>query len=161
MSALTQFDKDWCQRKLAELNKWALTTPFRYPVDPVRDGAERYLEIVTNPMDLNTMKKKLTDNVYKTVDEFVQDVHLISDNAIKFNGENSMYAFIATDMKTWIDEQYKQKATSIEDEWHRKLTDVVERLLDHVKNAPIHYRGEGAAALAQAATAMAAAPPSA
>ena len=145
MSYLSSYDRDWCQKKLSELNKWALTSPFRVPVDPVRDGAERYLEIVTQPMDLSTMKKKLADNQYKTVEEFVADVHLIADNAIKFNGENSMYAFIATDLTRWIDKQFQLKASSSEDEWHRKLIDCVERLLEHVKNAPLHLKSEGLA----------------
>ena len=106
------------------------------PVDPVRDGAENYFEIVKNPMDLNTMKSKIHDNKYKTVEEFVADIHLICNNAITFNGENSMFAYIANDLSSWIDEQYRKKPNSHEEEWHNKLIESVEKLLEHVKTSP-------------------------
>lgn len=133
---LSEYDKEWCTKMHNELNKWTITQPFRFPVDPVRDGAEKYHEIVKNPMDLDTMKKKLASNQYVTVEDYVTDVHLICDNAIKFNGDNSMYAFIAADVKNWIDEQFKNKAISHEEEWHKKLEDVVNRLKEHVKKCP-------------------------
>ncbi|KAH0788893.1 Bromodomain containing protein [Histomonas meleagridis] len=133
---LSDYDKDWCTRIHQELLKKPISNPFKMPVDPVRDGAENYFEIVKNPMDLNTIKNKIHDNKYKTVEEFVADIHLICDNAIKFNGENSMFAYIANDLRTWIDEQFKKKPNSHEEEWHNKLIESVERLYEHVKTSP-------------------------
>jgi hypothetical protein len=37
---------------------------FQEPVDPKKFGISDYFEIVKNPMDLGTIKKKLTHNVY-------------------------------------------------------------------------------------------------
>lgn len=133
---LSEYDKDWCLRIHSELVKKPITTPFRMPVDPVHDGAENYFSIVKNPMDLNTMKTKLNENKYKTVKDFVDDIHLICQNAITFNGENSMYAYIALDLEKWIDEQYEKKAKSYDEEWHNKLVESVENLLQHVKTVP-------------------------
>jgi hypothetical protein len=141
MTALSDYDKEWCTKIHAELLKWPLTSPFRVPVDPVRDNAPTYFQVVSTPMDLTTMKRKLADGSYKSANEFVDDFYLICDNAIKFNGENSMYAFIAQDLRNWITEQYRNKPSSSEDEWHRKLTDVVDRLREHVQNAPPTFRG--------------------
>jgi hypothetical protein len=92
-------------------------------------------------MDLAKMKRKLTDGSYRTVPEFVSDFQLICDNAIKFNGENSMLAYIAMDLKDWMDQQHRTKPNSSEDEWHRKLTDVVDRLREYVQQAPPAFRG--------------------
>jgi bromodomain-containing factor 1 len=153
MAGLSEYDKEWCLKIHTELVKWPITSPFRAPVDPVRDSAPNYFQIIASPMDLTTMKRKLTDGAYKTAKEFVDDFHLVCNNAIKFNGENSMLAFIAADLRTWIDEQYKIKPSSSEDEWHKKLTDVVERLREHVLNAPAALRGLGAATLTGAAEA--------
>jgi hypothetical protein len=141
MTAFTEYDKEWCTKVHGELVKWPLTSPFRFPVDRVRDNAPTYFEVVTNPMDLTKIKRKLTDGTYKTASEFVSDVHLICDNAIQFNGETSMLAYIAMDLKEWIDQQYQTKPTSNEDEWHRKLTDVVDRMREHVHQAPSAFRG--------------------
>jgi hypothetical protein len=143
MTALSDYDKEWCIKIHTELFKWPLTSPFRVPVDPVRDNAPTYFQVVSSPMDLTTMKRKLSDGSYKSSNEFVDDFYLICDNAIKFNGESSLFAFIALDLKNWITEQYRNKPTSSEDEWHRKLTDVIDRLRDHIQVAPPTFRGLG------------------
>ena len=148
MTGLSDYDKEWCMKIHAELFKWPLTSPFRVPVDPVRDHAANYFDIVTHPMDLTTMRKKLTDGQYKTAKEFVDDFHLICDNAIKFNGQNSMYAYIAYDLKVWIDDMFKNKASSAEDEWRRKLVSVVDRMQQHVHAYPEAYSGVVATTLA-------------
>ena len=134
--SLTDYDKQWCNNTLAELIKWPLTQPFRVPVDPVRDGASNYLEIVTHPMDLGTVKKKLVEGKYKTVAEFIEDLHLICSNAILFNGENSIFGYIATDIRKWVDDRVEKKPKSQEDEWQRRLDSIVTRLRLHVANAP-------------------------
>ena len=133
---MSEYDKNWCDKTLTDFVKWTLTGPFRSPVDPVRDGAERYFDIITNPMDFGTMRKKLNENQYTDPKEFVADVHLICDNAIQFNGENSMYAFMAADISKKIDEKFKNKPNSTEEEWKMKLEDVVHRLNEHVSKAP-------------------------
>ena len=134
--SLTDYDKVWCTSTLTELIKWPLTQPFRVPVDPVRDGASNYFDIVSQPMDLSTVKKKLSEGRYKAVSEFVDDLRLICSNAILFNGENSMFGYIATDIRKWIDDHVEKKPKSQEDEWQRRLDSVVTRLRLHVANAP-------------------------
>jgi transcription initiation factor TFIID subunit 2 len=141
MSGLSEYDREWCTKIHAELLKWPMASPFRSAVDPVRDNAPSYYDIITNPMDLTKMKRKLTEGSYKTVSDFVSDAHLICENAIKFNGDASMLACIAMDLKEWIDAQYRAKPNSSDDEWHRKLVDVIDRLRDHVQQAPAAFRG--------------------
>jgi hypothetical protein len=51
-------------------------------------------------MDLGTVRKKLADGQYQTVQQFMDDIHLVCDQAILFNGERSMFGFIATDVKS-------------------------------------------------------------
>lgn len=148
--SLSDYDKDWCTKIHLKLTNWPMTSPFRVPVDPVRDHAENYLNVVQNPMDLQTMRRKLVDGNYTTVKAFVDDFYLICDNAIKFNGQNSMLGYIAADLRTWMDDQYKNKANSVEDEWRKKLVDVVDRLQEHVNSSPEAYSGVGAAVLSSA-----------
>jgi hypothetical protein len=62
---------------------------FHDPVDADKLEIPDYYEVVTEPMDLGTIKNKLNMNKYRQVQEFIDDVHLIFGNCIKYNGEDS------------------------------------------------------------------------
>lgn len=61
------------------------STFFRQPVDPTRDSAPDYLAIVTNPMDLSTIRAKLDSGLYSTRKEFESDVRLLISNCYLYN----------------------------------------------------------------------------
>lgn len=130
------YDKNWCQRTLNEMYKWHLTSIFRNPVDPVRDGAPNYFEKVKKPIDLSTIKKKLVSDEYKSPQEFVDDVNLIYENSFLYNGENSIITYIAKDISNWIHEKFKNKASSQEEEWERDLKKSIEQLNEHMMLKP-------------------------
>nr|CAB3458048.1 unnamed protein product [Digitaria exilis] len=46
---------------------------FHKPVDPVLYGIPDYFDVICNPMDLGTVKKKLTNKQYVTTSEFAAD----------------------------------------------------------------------------------------
>lgn len=69
-------------RKLMDSN---LSLLFREPVDPVVYGIPDYFDIIKNPMDLGTVKKKLTNRQYASIDEFAADVRLTFSNALTYN----------------------------------------------------------------------------
>lgn len=60
---------------------------------------EGYLAHVRQPMDLNTVKKKLKDGHYTTCKEWCADIELIFDNSIDFNGAETITGGIAIFMK--------------------------------------------------------------
>lgn len=60
---------------------------FLEPVDPVKFNIMDYFDIIARPMDLSTVRKKLSHNCYKSASEFVQDMNLIWDNCYRYNGE--------------------------------------------------------------------------
>jgi hypothetical protein len=133
---LGEYDKGWCNKLLTELAKWAITSPFRMPVDPVRDGCPNYHLIVANPMDFHTMKKKLTASEYSSVQQFIDDIQLICDNAKKFNGASSMYGLICDDIMAEVHRQYSEKPSSPDEEWYKSLLKAVQALDDHLADAP-------------------------
>jgi hypothetical protein len=149
MPVLSEYDKKWCLKIYNDLLKWPITAPFRFPVDPVRDNAPDYDRVVAKPMCLQTMKQKLSDGSYRTAAEFVDDFFLICDNAIRYNGEYSWAAVITIEMKSWMNEQFKKKAASSEDEWHRRLANIIEDLHEHVRNAPGSVAAVGPALVPQ------------
>jgi len=68
---------------------------FHAPVDPVALCIPDYYTIVKEPMDFGTIKKKLTDHVYMTCKEFVDDVELVFSNCINYNGEKTEFGKLA------------------------------------------------------------------
>jgi hypothetical protein len=40
---------------------------FQEPVDPAKFGIDDYFDIIQEPMDLGTIKKKLNNNVYNNI----------------------------------------------------------------------------------------------
>ena len=136
---LSDYDKTWCSKLLEELGRWQITLPFRKPVDP--ETARNYHEIVTNPMDFQTMKRKLNAGEYPTVEAFVDDVQLICDNAKKFNGERSMYAYMCDDIMAEVKKQYSEKADSADEKWFKSLLKATRALDEHMNEAPADVVG--------------------
>jgi bromodomain-containing factor 1 len=82
---------NFCQKLLKELLSSSRCKDFNWPfLEPVDDEALNipdYYKLITNPMDLSTMQKKMTARQYASIDEFYTDVMLICENCFKFNPE--------------------------------------------------------------------------
>jgi hypothetical protein len=50
----------------------------------------QYYNVITHPMDFDTIQKKNLEGLYKTVDQFVKDIELIVNNCLKFNPDIPM-----------------------------------------------------------------------
>ncbi|KAG8834592.1 hypothetical protein FS842_000951 [Serendipita sp. 407] len=115
----------WARPMTQPQNKFALSivrtlkkhkdaVPFLQPVDPVALNIPHYPTIVTNPMDLSTVEKKLggglkTDSAqyqrYANVEEFVTDFKLIGANCLAFNGPEHL----VTQMAQRLDEAFEKQ----------------------------------------------------
>ncbi|ERN04277.1 hypothetical protein AMTRI_Chr08g210300 [Amborella trichopoda] len=62
---------------------------FAMPVNG--EEVEGYYDIIENPMDFGTMRAKLQEGMYETLEQFEKDVFLIFDNAMHFNGSSTVY----------------------------------------------------------------------
>ena len=60
---------------------------FYDPVDPVKFGIMNYFDIISKPMDMGTIKKKLNYNAYNNANEFVDDMRQVFKNCYLYNGE--------------------------------------------------------------------------
>ncbi|CAI2348116.1 unnamed protein product [Caenorhabditis sp. 36 PRJEB53466] len=63
--------------------------PFRIPVDAQILNIPDYHQIIKNPMDLDTIQKKLNGGKYQNVHQFCDDIWLMFDNAWLYNRKNS------------------------------------------------------------------------
>jgi len=95
-------------------HKWGF--PFSAPVDPDALGLPTYREIITEPMDLGTIKKLIENGgKYVMAEEVDADVRLTFANAMKFNNEG-------TDVHTM--------ARGLLDEWEPKWEAIKQRIAD-------------------------------
>ena len=72
---------------------------FMEPVDPAKYGIDDYFEIIQEPMDFGTVKKKLNHNVYNNIQEYIYDMKLVFDNCIKYNGKENQIAKYAIEIR--------------------------------------------------------------
>lgn len=72
---------------------------FQQPVDPVKFGILDYNDIITHPMDLGTIRKKLTFNFYATPQLFANDVKLVWQNCYKYNGQDHEISVCAKELQ--------------------------------------------------------------
>ncbi|KAL7682767.1 putative bromodomain, cofactor of BRCA1, Bromodomain-like superfamily [Plasmopara halstedii] len=59
--------------------------------EPVPDDVPKYRDIIKNPMDLSTMRKKAKRGKYKTLDSFVTDFNLMIRNCMTFNPDTTIF----------------------------------------------------------------------
>lgn len=81
---------------------------FNSPVDPVELGLPDYFEVIKKPMDLGTIKKRLENGCYHSIDEFDYHVNLTFDNAMLYNPEGSVVYNMAKEMKEKFSLDYAQ-----------------------------------------------------
>lgn len=48
-------------------------------------GVPNYLEVITDPMDLGTVKKCMASNRYETHEQWADDIRKVWNNAMYFN----------------------------------------------------------------------------
>lgn len=107
-------DMDYCrgliERMASGRGYWGrLVRPFRHPVDPVIDGVPDYFDIIKIPMDLNTIKTKMTNGVYKTSAEFEADVRLIFENCYQYWAEEDPIWKAAKEFNTFFDNMWADR----------------------------------------------------
>lgn len=79
--------------------------PFRKPVDP--NEVPDYLSVITAPMDLSTMSKRLESEHYKSIAEFTADLKLIADNCRRYNDPDTTYYKNANILENFYFEKLK------------------------------------------------------
>ena len=71
--------------------------PFLKPV--TIEEAPNYYDVIKEPMDLETMGRKLDSDQYEQMDQFIRDICLICDNCRYFNRKASVYYKAADDLE--------------------------------------------------------------
>jgi hypothetical protein len=94
MSFQTEY-KQRCLDIVDEILRHPISAVFHNPVDPTSDEVPDYLDVIQHPSDLSTVRTKLLNDRYRSLHEFKRDMNLIWENAVQYNGRQSLPGFIA------------------------------------------------------------------
>jgi histone acetyltransferase len=92
---------------LGDLKKHPASWPFLHPVD----GKEvpDYYDIITHPMDLSMMERKLEEDKYTSLADFAADVKSIVNNCQTYNSPETTYYKNAAIFDSYFRERIKNK----------------------------------------------------
>nr|KYP52202.1 Bromodomain and PHD finger-containing protein 3 [Cajanus cajan] len=82
-------DKRTLELILDKLQKKDTYGVFAEPVDP--EELPDYHDVIDHPMDFSTVRKKLANGSYTTLEQFESDVFLICSNAMQYNAPETIY----------------------------------------------------------------------
>ncbi|KAF6840959.1 ankyrin repeat-containing protein [Colletotrichum plurivorum] len=109
-----EFCSDLLDRMLSGPGFWTrLVGPFKEPVDPAEDGVPDYFEKVKKPMDLNTVKAKMSRHEYKTEEEFAADVRQIFENCYTYWKKGDPMWMACEKFQKTFEEKYAQMNKNI------------------------------------------------
>ncbi|XP_036762374.2 bromodomain testis-specific protein [Manis pentadactyla] len=97
---------------LKALWKHAFSWPFQQPVDAVKLKLPDYYTIIKNPMDLNTIKKRLEHKYYVNASECIEDFNIMFSNCYLYNKPGDDIVLMAQA----LEKLYRQKLSQMPQE---------------------------------------------
>ncbi|ORX50347.1 Bromodomain-domain-containing protein [Piromyces finnis] len=110
-------DLKFCKEAINEMLKKKysnINIPFLQPVDPIALGVPDYYTVITNPMDLSTLRKKLENGEYESADQFETDCRLIFSNCYIYNHPDSEVYKMGQRLEEVFNNKWKHRPLSKE-----------------------------------------------
>ncbi|CAN4082315.1 unnamed protein product [Withania somnifera] len=96
-----------CENLLKKLMSHQYGDVFNKPVDTVELNIPDYFTVIKHPMDLGTIKRRLTSGAYLSPLEFLADVRLTFSNALTYNPPGNIYHVMANTMSKFFEVRWK------------------------------------------------------
>ncbi|XP_054645548.1 bromodomain testis-specific protein [Dunckerocampus dactyliophorus] len=93
-------------KEMLSKRHYAYAWPFYTPVDAVALALHDYHDIIKQPMDLSTIKKKMDQREYLTAKEFAADVRLMFSNCYKYNPPAHEVVYMARKLQEVFEARY-------------------------------------------------------
>lgn len=91
---------------------------FNEPVDPILHNLPHYFECIKYPMDLGTIKCRLNASYYENLSDCFDDIRLVFNNAIIFNGQESFVGKAAMEMRA----EFEAEVGGLEDKNYKNVS---------------------------------------
>ncbi|KAJ7292844.1 hypothetical protein C8J57DRAFT_1444279 [Mycena rebaudengoi] len=95
-----------CRAALKKLLSHKNAAIFLHPVDPLRDHAPNYFDVIKDPIDLGTISHKLEEGKYADRFAFQADFQLMMSNAKQYNPAGSYAHNEAIALETYFEKQW-------------------------------------------------------
>nr|XP_034840271.1 nucleosome-remodeling factor subunit NURF301 [Maniola hyperantus] len=105
MKELTAKDFENLKRLVKQIQLHKNAWPFMEPVDPRE--APTYYKVIKEPMDLQTVERKVNEQTYSTLSEFIGDMTKIFDNCRYFNPKDSEFFRCADGLEAFFAQKIK------------------------------------------------------
>ena len=139
---MDDFTLNKCNEVMRKIKSHPLSELFLEPVDPVRDEAPDYFKTIKKPMDLSTVQSKLNKKLYKNVQEWKDDMTLISANAIQYNGRKNYLGQVGVEFQKIFKELSKTVSDGILMNWYNELLEIKKALNSHALAKVQQIKGE-------------------
>eukprot|EP00012_Vannella_robusta_P007064 CAMPEP_0206193470 /NCGR_PEP_ID=MMETSP0166-20121206/6582_1 /ASSEMBLY_ACC=CAM_ASM_000260 /TAXON_ID=95228 /ORGANISM="Vannella robusta, Strain DIVA3 518/3/11/1/6" /LENGTH=236 /DNA_ID=CAMNT_0053610181 /DNA_START=411 /DNA_END=1119 /DNA_ORIENTATION=+ len=129
-------DMEVCEKVLGHIMSHRYAFPFLKPVDYVALNIPDYPNIITNPMDLSSVKKKLESFEYVEAQQFIADMDLIFQNAKTYNPPNSDVHTMAQILQKLFHEKIRPISmphARVDTKLYNNLLDTVKKLQQELK----------------------------
>ncbi|KAF3835704.1 hypothetical protein F7725_028262 [Dissostichus mawsoni] len=93
-------------KEMLSKRHYAYAWPFYTPVDAVSLGLHDYHDIIKQPMDLGTIRKKMDEREYENTKEFAADVRLMFSNCYKYNPPSHEVVYMARKLQDVFEARY-------------------------------------------------------
>ncbi|ESQ49997.1 hypothetical protein EUTSA_v10020201mg [Eutrema salsugineum] len=107
VSTSTMLRMKQCETLLKRLMSHQFCWLFKTPVDVVKMNIPDYFTIIKHPMDLGTVKSKLTSGTYSSPSEFCADVRLTFSNAMTYNPPGNDVYMMADTLSKFFEVRWK------------------------------------------------------
>ncbi|CAA2953479.1 transcription factor GTE4-like [Olea europaea subsp. europaea] len=110
-----------CSNLLQRLMKHKHGWVFNEPVNAKALGLRDYHDIIKYPMDLGTIKNRLSQNWYKSPREFAEDVRLVFRNAMTYNPKGQDVHVMAEQLSEIFEERWAVIETEYNYYWKYQM----------------------------------------
>ena len=129
-------EEEFCLKLLNEISEHPISSIFKDPVDPINDDLTDYFDFVKNPSDLSTVRKRLLNKEYNSIQEFKRDMNLIWENAIAYNGRQSSVASCAEELSKIFQKRIVEIEEIPIDQWINDYLKNRSQMCKLFRNAP-------------------------
>ncbi|OQE43634.1 hypothetical protein PENCOP_c003G05908 [Penicillium coprophilum] len=122
---LTKMQHKFISKSLTSLKRMHDARFYKEPVDAVKLNIPQYHTIVTHPMDLGTMERKLRNNQYSSPQAVADDFALMVNNTTIFNGPDHLVTQEGIKLKATFEKQMTNlpKPEEVEERKPKKQTE--------------------------------------
>jgi len=118
-----------CYSIISTIKSHPWSWPFIEPVDPVVLNLPDYFIVITKPMDLGTVSKKILQGQYETIQDFAEDVRLVWKNCFTYNPPESDIVKMAQSLDAIFEEKFKKVVNETTSETYQRKIQLMEQKL--------------------------------